>query len=307
MSTVRRQPGSTASPSRSAGNGPPPTGALDRSAQIEAQVEECAEQISAITAALKVDVTPVLATTDLELALAQSELVRQKIEKCAEELHTLNTALSQEMRERRRSERALAGMQVRLIGAQIDVLEARSELTRVKDERERARYFAFHDSLTGLANRNLFSDRLEHALTHSKRYGTLLAVMCVNVDKFKAINEAHSHYVGDKVLQTMAQRLHDAVRSADTVCRTEGDQFLLLLEDVAAVDAAEFIARKVIRAIAQPFDVESLRLIVTACIGVALYPRDGKTAETLINNADSAVSVAKRGSARFAFYSPRQS
>lgn len=302
MRSVRRQP--STSNIQPADPSPALVGALSQSAEIEARVEECAEEISSITAVLKEEIAPRQTSRDAEQALAQSEQVKQKIEQCAEELHSLNAALSKEMRERRRSERALAGMQVRLIGAQIDVLEARAELSKVKDERERARYFAFHDSLTGLANRNLFGDRLEHALAFAKRHRNVLAVMCIDVDKFKNINEAHSHYVGDKVLQMVAQRLHASVRAADTVCRNEGDQFLLLLEELADA-AAEPVARKIVRAISQPLDVEGLQLTVTASIGVALYPRDGETVEILVSNAESAVSDAKRDAGGYAFFNPR--
>jgi diguanylate cyclase (GGDEF)-like protein len=303
MRSVRRQP--PASPTRAAEGAAALVDALTHSAQIEARVEECADEISSISALLKEDITPQNALRDAEQALAQSEQVRQKIEQCAEELHSLNAALSQEMRERRKSERALAGMQVRLIGAQIDVLEARSELTKVKDEKERARYFAFHDALTGLANGNLFCDRLEHALAHAKRHGAMLAVICIDVDKFRNINEAHSHYVGDRVLQAVAQRLQASVRAADTVSRKEGDQFLLLMENLAGETAAELIAQKMLRAISHTIDLEGLQLTVSASIGVAVYPRDGETADALINNAESAVSDAKREIGGLAFFNRR--
>jgi diguanylate cyclase (GGDEF)-like protein len=303
MRSVRRQP--PASPTRAAEGAAALVDALTHSAQIEARVEECADEISSISALLKEDITPQNALRDAEQALAQSEQVRQKIEQCAEELHSLNAALSQEMRERRKSERALAGMQVRLIGAQIDVLEARSELTKVKDEKERARYFAFHDALTGLPNGNLFCDRLEHALAHAKRHGAMLAVICIDVDKFRNINEAHSHYVGDRVLQAVAQRLQASVRAADTISRKEGDQFLLLMENLAGETAAELIAQKVLRAISHALDLEGLQLTVSASIGVAVYPRDGETADALINNAESAVSDAKREIGGLAFFNRR--
>lgn len=303
MSSVRRQtPASNTQPADAA---QALVGALSQSAQIEARVEECAEEISSITAVLKEEMTPRHTSRDAEQALAQSEQVRQKIEQCAEELHSLNVALSKEMRERRKSERALAGMQVRLIGAQIDVMEARSELTKVRDERERARYFAFHDSLTGLANRNLFGDRVDHALACAKRHRNMLAVMSIDLDRFKRINEAHSHYVGDKVLQMVADRLHASVRAADTVCRKEGDQFLLLVEELGDAATAEAIAQKMIDAISRPIDIDGVHPAVSASIGIAVYPRDGEAAETLINNAESAVSEAKLNPLRYASFNPR--
>jgi diguanylate cyclase (GGDEF)-like protein len=303
MRTIRRQ--SSASSTRPTDTATALVGALSQSAQIEARVEECAEEISSITAVLKEEMTPRQTSRDAEQALAQSEQVRQKIEQCAEELHSLNAALSKEMRERRRSERALAGMQVRLIGAQIDVLEARSELTKVRDESERARYFAFHDALTGLANRNLFGDRVDHAIAGAKRHRNMLAVMSIDLDSFKRVNEAHSHYVGDKVLQMVAERLQVSVRAGDTVCRKEDDQFLLLLEELSDPRAAESVARKLIDRVSQPIEIEGLHLSVSASIGIAVYPQDGETGETLINNAESAISEAKRNPDRCAYFNPR--
>jgi diguanylate cyclase (GGDEF)-like protein len=286
------------------GAGPALAGALSQSAQLEARVEECAEEISTITAVLKEEMAPLRNSGDAEEVLLQSEQLRLKIEQCAEELHSLNAALSKEVRERRRSERALAGMQVRMIGAQIDVLEARAELTRVKDEKEKERYFAFHDAVTGLANRNLFSDRLEHALTVAKRHNNMLAVMCIDVEKFNSISEAHSHHVSDRVLQAVAERLRALVRAADTVCRNEGDRFLLVLEELGDAGYAEPVARKLAHAISRSLEVEGLHFTVTASIGVSVYPRDGEAAELLVSNAESAVADAKRNAGGYAFFNP---
>lgn len=299
MSTIRRQP---ATPGiRGAEHLPALQGLLHRSAQVEAKAVECVEEISSINAVLKEEISPRHPSKDAERALRQSEQVKQKIGQCVEELRYMNAALAQEMRERRKSERALAGMQVRLIGAQINLLEVQSELARVKDEREKARYFAFHDSLTGLANPNLFNDRLTHALAHAKRHQQTLAVMCIDVDEFNTINESHSHRIGDKVLQTVAERLHSSVRAADTVSRQEGGQFLFLAEE----GSAEPIARKLIGTIAQPLDIEGTRLGVTVSIGIAVYPRDGDTAEALTSNADAAMYKAKRSAGGYAFFNPR--
>jgi diguanylate cyclase (GGDEF)-like protein len=303
MSSVRRQ---LATPgTRSAEHSPALAGLLRQSALVEAKVEECAEEIAAITAMLKEEIDPRQPSRDAEQALIQGEQVKTKIEQCAQELHSVNAALSQEMRERRKSERALAGMQVRLIGAQIDLLEAQSELTRIKDEREKARYFAFHDALTGLPNPNLFNDRMEHALAHAKRYHHALAVMCIGVDKFRSVDEAHSHQIGDKALQTIAGRLHSSMRASDTVARRREDQFLFLLEELPDRGSAEPVARKLIRAISQPLEIEGLHLSAAASVGIAMYPRDGETAETLIANAESAMHKAKRNAAGYAFFNPR--
>jgi diguanylate cyclase (GGDEF)-like protein len=303
MSTVRRQPATSST--RRAESLPPLLWVLNQSAQIEAKVEACAEEISSISAVLRRKLSPRLDSREAEQALSQSEHVRHTIEQCAEELHSLNAAVAQEIKERRKSERALAGMQVRLIGTQNDLMEIRSELMRVNDEREKARYFAFHDSLTGLANPNLFNDRLEHALAYAKRYARPLVVMCIDIDRFKSINESHSRYIGDKVLQSIAQRLLSSMRATDTLGRQEDDQFFVLLEELASRDSIEPIVRKLMRMLAQPFEIEGATIAITASIGIAVYPDDGETAEALINNADAAMYEARESASRYAFYNPR--
>jgi diguanylate cyclase (GGDEF)-like protein len=133
----------------------------------------------------------------------------------------------------------------------------------------------------------------------------MLVVMSIDLDSFKRVNEAHSHYVGDKVLQMVAERLQVSVRAADTVCRKEDDQFLLLLEELSDPRAAESVARKLIDRVSQPIEIEGLHLSVSASIGIAVYPQDGETGETLINNAESAISEAKRNPDRCAYFNPR--
>jgi predicted signal transduction protein with EAL and GGDEF domain len=154
---------------------------LHQNARVAAKVEECAEEMSAIIAVLNDELASLRLSKKAEQALIHSKEIQERIEESAEELHAANMVLAHEISARKKSERALASAQVRLIGAQLDLLEVQTELARVRHERERDRYFAFHDSLTGLPNPNLFNDRLDHALAYAKRYKHALAVMCTAV------------------------------------------------------------------------------------------------------------------------------
>jgi diguanylate cyclase (GGDEF)-like protein len=300
MTAVQRQPLTS-----DAGSGQTLASVLHQSAQIEAKVEKCAEEMSVINALLEGELPSLRRSRNAERAVDQSKRVKEWIGACAEELHRVNTALALEINERKRCEYALASAQARSIGVQIDLLEAQAELARVKEGRERDRYFAFHDPLTGLPNPNLFYDRLEGALAYAKRYKHALAVMCIDLNHFKRINDAHTHYIGDKVLQIVAQRLRASVRATDTVSRQEGDHFLFLLAELMHHRAATAMARNLINAIAQPCEVEELTLAVTASIGIAVYPRDGETAEALIENAGTARRVAKRSDDGYTIFNAR--
>jgi diguanylate cyclase (GGDEF)-like protein len=283
--------------------GPPTlTSVLHQNARVEAKTEACADEISAVNAMLKDELSSLRPSKNAEQGLTRSKQVEEKIGECAEELHAVNIAVPHEISERKKWESALASAQFRLIGAQIDLLEAQMQLARVREERERDRYFAFHDSLTGLPNRNLFRDRLEHALTNAKRYKHALAVMHIDLKGLQRINDAHSRYIGDKVLQIVAQRLLAEVRGTGTVSRYDGDQFLCLLEQPTDCNSAAAIAGAMGIAIAEPFEVEGLQLAVNARIGIAMYRRDGETADALTSNAEIAMYAAKRRDGGYALF-----
>lgn len=126
--------------------------------------------------------------------------------------------------------------------------------------------------------------------------------MCVDLDHFRRINDAYCHYIGDKILQIIAQRLRSALRAIDTASRHDGDKFFLLFEELMNHASAEWMASTLSTAIAQPLHVDALTLTLNASIGIALYPEEGDTAETLINNADMAMTMAKRNFLRYAFF-----
>jgi diguanylate cyclase (GGDEF)-like protein/PAS domain S-box-containing protein len=155
-------------------------------------------------------------------------------------------------------------------------------------------HLAQHDSLTDLPNRVLFNDRLTQAISLAERQGKQLAVMFVDLDHFKKINDSLGHSVGDKLLQSVARRLVAGVRRADTVSRMGGDEFVILLSQVEHEEDAAFSARKILRSLALPHTIDSNSLDINASIGMSTYPTDGRDAESLMNNADAAMYEAKQ-------------
>jgi diguanylate cyclase (GGDEF)-like protein/PAS domain S-box-containing protein len=155
-------------------------------------------------------------------------------------------------------------------------------------------HLAQHDFLTDLPNRLLFNDRLTQAISMSMRHSKQLAVMFVDLDQFKKINDSLGHGVGDKLLQSVAKRLIACVRRADTVSRLGGDEFLILLSQVEHEQDAAFSARKILRALAAPHIIDNKSLDINASIGVSTYPSDGPDAQTLMNKADTAMYEAKQ-------------
>lgn len=157
----------------------------------------------------------------------------------------------------------------------------------------RMSYLAQHDSLTALPNRILFNDRLTQATTRARRQRQKLAVLFIDVDRFKHINDSLGHASGDRVLQSIAQRLLTCVRSSDTVSRQGGDEFVILLSDVTRAPDAAVSAEKILHALSAPHAIDQNELHITVSIGIATYPDDGNDAETLLQNADFAMYHAK--------------
>lgn len=184
-----------------------------------------------------------------------------------------------------------------------DVTERKEAELRLLENEERFKYLAHHDCLTGLPNRLLFSDRLLHALSKARRGGHLLALLFFDLDRFKAINDAHGHEAGDLVLQTVARRLQSLVREADTVARFGGDEFIVLLEDIQDIEGVKTLANKILLALANPLTIQGETLVITSSIGISLFPADGTDGEMLIKKADDAMFKAKeKGRNLFLFY-----
>jgi diguanylate cyclase (GGDEF)-like protein/PAS domain S-box-containing protein len=164
---------------------------------------------------------------------------------------------------------------------------------------------AQHDFLTGLPNRMLLNDRVNQAITAAPRHGKKVAILFLDLDGFKHINDSLGHGVGDKLLQSIAKRLVDCVRASDTVSRQGGDEFVVLLSEVAHAPDTALTARRMLQTVAEPHRVDQHELHVTTSIGLSVYPDDGMDAETLIKNADTAMYQAKEnGRQSYQFFKP---
>ncbi|MBV7535165.1 EAL domain-containing protein [Duganella sp. sic0402] len=175
--------------------------------------------------------------------------------------------------------------------------ELEQEIKERKQAEQRAHDLATRDALTNLINRRALIQQLEHAVASSDRSGVGFALLFLDLDKFKLINDAHGHEAGDELLRQVAARLMAAVRVADIVARLGGDEFVVLIEGKSASANAARVGRKIEMACALPFDVNGLRLKTAASIGIALYPEDGANAQALLKNADTAMYHAKQTTA----------
>ncbi len=180
-----------------------------------------------------------------------------------------------------------------------------NDITKYKQQEAHIHHQAYYDALTDLPNRLLFADRLKQAVAHAYRQRQQLAVMFLDLDRFKQVNDSFGHHVGDQLLQEVAKRLQALVRADDTVARLGGDEFTLLLQNVSHADDAIRIADQVIKAFDSPIVIEKHELFTSTSIGIAIYPYDGTDAETLMKNADSAMYLAKRnGRNSYQLYTP---
>ncbi|MFA6902975.1 MAG: GGDEF domain-containing protein [Gallionellaceae bacterium] len=257
---------------------------LDQSEHIKELVVEAADELSSVNAVLKQGLTDQEPLPGVENAIEKSEAVEDKVQDASAKLSLVNQALKTEVKRRH-------------------VLEA--QLAAVTEQGEADHHAAFHDVLTDLPNRALFNDRLEYALAQAVRHGWALAVMFVDLDDFKIINDTHGHDVGDSVLRIIAGRLRENTRSEDTVSRLGGDEFIYLLMEVGSEHDVTLIAQNIIKSIQAPCNVNkpgfTLSPSVKASIGIALFPKNGTTANTLIESADKAMYEAKRIKSGYVF------
>lgn len=177
------------------------------------------------------------------------------------------------------------------------------DVTEKKQAQETINYQAYHDMLTRLPNRVLMEDRLDLAMTHATRKKERLAVMFLDLDRFKWVNDTLGHTTGDRLLQSVSQRLESCLRKGDTLARFGGDEFALILPSVNREEDAAKIADKVLEELSEPFSVDEHELYVTSSIGIAMYPEAGRTIEALIASADLAMySVKERGKNGYEFF-----
>jgi diguanylate cyclase (GGDEF)-like protein len=181
----------------------------------------------------------------------------------------------------------------------------KEEIAKREVIQRKIRHLAYHDHLTDLPNRLLFTELLNHGMSLSRRTGHMIAVLFLDLDGFKMINDTLGHHAGDHMLQAVSQRLAGELREADTIARIGGDEVVIMLENNQVSEAAKVIAERLLRSFDHPFLLEEQECYLTTSIGIAQYPTDGEDAETLIKNADIAMYKAKeKGKNQFVFCTP---
>jgi len=260
------------------------TNVLLQNEDVKTLVKECAEELSSVNADIKQELVNQGSLPEFENALEKSEAVEAKVQEASEKLSIVNLSLKDEIKERH-------------------VLEGKwAAITEQGKVDLRA---ALHDPLTGLPNRALFYDRLEHGFHHAKRHGWRLALMFVDLDDFKIINDTYGHDAGDSVLRTIAERLKENIRGDDTVSRHGGDEFVILISEVREGTNISLIAEKIIKKIQAPCNISTRDLTfsrsIMASIGISIFPKDDATADTLVTSADTAMYEAKRNKSKYFF------
>lgn len=260
------------------------TKTLRQTEKVKALVDEAAQDLSAVNDDLKDGMEGGNPLESMEKVLEQSEAIEEKVQEAADTLAVVNLELKDEVRARH-------------------ILEFKLEA--VKEREAAARHDAVHDPLTGLPNRVLFNDRLEHGLAQAQRHEWGLAVMFIDLDDFKKINDNHGHAAGDSVLKVIASRLSESVRDDDTVSRQGGDEFLYLLMEVKSQQDLSTVAEKILASIQSPCSVtvdgRTINASVSASVGISIFPKDGTTADELIQSADKAMYRAKKSKSRYSF------
>jgi diguanylate cyclase (GGDEF)-like protein/PAS domain S-box-containing protein len=191
------------------------------------------------------------------------------------------------------------------LGEIIHFVAVMEDVTERKADQERIAFMATHDELTELPNRNLLNDRLHQAIAHADRQNTKMAVLFIDIDQFKFINDSLGHQLGDDLLQLLAKRLVSVLRTEDTVARFGGDEFVVLLPEVAEISDVKILANNLLNQIQKPYVISGHELMVTGSIGISVYPDDASDADDLIQLADSAMYLAKeQGRNNSQFYTP---
>ncbi|HOY70332.1 MAG TPA: EAL domain-containing protein [Methylotenera sp.] len=179
-----------------------------------------------------------------------------------------------------------------------------SDITEAKHSQNRLQELVNHDPLTGLPNRRLFTELLEHAIKRAEREHHEIALLFVDLDRFKSINDSLGHQVGDKLLYEVSKRIHHTVRDSDVVARLGGDEFLVMMDNIKSIEDAASVAQKIIYALQIEFHIDSKEIFIGASVGISIFPKDGNDVEGLIKAADIAMyQIKNRGKNNFCFYS----
>jgi diguanylate cyclase len=260
------------------------TQVLGQSEHVHVLVNQSAEELSSVNTGIEHALANADPLPGVKSGLDKNEAVARQLEDASEKLTTVNQALQIEIRDR---------------------IMVDHQLAAAIEQEQGSRNAALHDELTSLPNRVLFGDRLEHGIAQAKRHRWLLAVMFVDLDNFKSINDTYGHQAGDAVLQTVAMRLKHTTRSDDTISRFGGDEFVCVLTELHEENEIAMIAAKILKAIRAPCDLHVGDVIVNTCleasVGISVFPKDGVSATALINRADEAMYGAKANKSGFAF------
>lgn len=265
---------------------------LRKNEKIKQSVKNAASELTLVNEVLNQEKVPVQI---MKQALTQNEGVEQKVAKAAYDLKIVNNKLTEEIADRIVIESELADTKT-------DLAEVRDDLSKAQVKTEEAQQIALQDALTGLPNRVSFEQSLTHGLIQAKRHGRGLAVLFVDIDKFKSINDSYGHDVGNQALLMVANRLKSLVRDEDIVSRWGGDEFVCLLLEIKQEADVTHLAEKMIIRIAEAYEVNGSVLSVKASIGITIYPADGDTSDILFNNADAAMYKAKGTEKRVVLY-----
>ncbi|MBT9502129.1 MAG: GGDEF domain-containing protein [Burkholderiaceae bacterium] len=260
--------------------------ALEQSQQVKAKVEACVEDLSSSNDATKTAIAEGTQLLSAHAVLVESEAVEGRVQEVADDLHDATEALSQGIDDQKLTAAALSQ-------AEQELAQTQAALAASQAAERQARQRALHDSATGLPNRELFDDRLEQAIALAARHHWTLAVMFLDLDGFKAVNDTHGHAAGDAVLKEVAARLLKQSREEDTACRNGGDEFLFLLLNPGDAGNIERLAGLVMNQLEQPITFGALQLGIKLSMGIAIYPQHGTTGEQLVGRADGAMYRAK--------------
>jgi len=259
---------------------------LNKNKKIKDNVKHAASELTSINEVLNQGITVNIPDQTIEEAITLNEDVEHEVAKAADDLHQVNVELAKEVDER-------VVIESELSDTKTDLAKVRDDLSQSQAKEEETRRSTFQDALTGLPNRVLFEEHLTQGLIQAKRHGWGLAVLFIDIDNFKSINDSHGHDMGDKVLLTVANRLQSYVREEDTVSRWGGDEFMCLLLEVRQDADVTRLAEKMVNRIAEACEFNGIVLSIRASIGIAIYPADGETADILFKNADTAMFKAK--------------
>ena len=269
--------------------------------KVKDAIKRAAGKLTSANAFLKREKKASITAHTVEEAMLKYERVENEVAGAAADLAQVNSALAVEVVERADIESELADTKTDLADTKTNLAEVRDDLAQSQANEQEAREIALHDALTGLPNRALFDQALDHGLIQARRHGWELAVLFIDIDEFKHINDSYGHHVGDEVLLMVADRLRSYVRAEDMISRWGGDEYVCLLLEVRQKADVALLAEKMIRGIAEAFESGGTVLNVGCSIGIAMYPADGEAAYALLKNADAAMYQAKSTDTGVAF------